>query len=64
MLISDRPTDLVTEASRSLVYRQFSAGKMSYLVVLLVPAMVYRYRGWQMARYLSMEKARMVRTEA
>ena len=31
---------------------------------LLNPDMGYWYMGWQMASYLSMEKARMVRTEA
>lgn len=34
------------------------------LTALENPAMVYWYRGWQIARYLSMEKARIVRTEA
>ena len=38
--------------------------KTMIFTTLLNPAMAYWYMGWQIARYLSMEKARMVRTEA
>ena len=37
---------------------------MMILTALVNPAMAYWYSGWQIAKYLSMENARIVRTEA